>query len=164
MAPIWHKLAQIVLLVILFRFLWKAVQASVRAATEYLAATSDENLRDRKRMGAVLEVLSSTAPGTATEASTYRVFDRVVTIGRGSDNDVVLNDPFVSLQHARLVWKRNSYYLEDVNSTNHTYVNGKIVKSPLRLREGDRIELGETILRFSYRTLGDSARVTGIES
>lgn len=153
MAPVWHKLTQIVLLVIMFRFLWKVVQASLRAAS--VNAESDPRI---EKGNAVLRLVSSNSPGTAAE-NIYQLSGDIVTIGRGLDNDVVINDPFISFEHARLVWRRNRYYLEDVHSTNHTYVNGKMVHSSCPLREGDMIALGETLLRFSYQASGKSAGV-----
>lgn len=70
-----------------------------------------------------------------------------ITLGRLQDNDVVLNHPQVSAHHARLIQEQGSYRLTDLNSTNHTYVNGLRVSSQL-LQSHDEIRIGP--FRFIY--------------
>jgi ABC transport system ATP-binding/permease protein len=64
-----------------------------------------------------------------------------ITIGRMPDNDVILNHPQVSAHHAQLTSENNTYRLIDLNSTNHTYVNGIAVTS-LLLKPDDEIRIG----------------------
>lgn len=74
-----------------------------------------------------------------------------VTIGRSNNNDVVLVDPEVSRRHARLLWRVDHYVVEDMGSTNGTFVNGHRVGRLTPLDEGDSLELGDTVkLRFNY--------------
>ena len=68
-----------------------------------------------------------------------------ITIGRGSDNDVVLHDGRVSRHHARLHARRGTLVFTDLGSTNGSRVNGVRVAEVV-LGEGDRIELGDTVL------------------
>lgn len=70
-----------------------------------------------------------------------------MVIGRLPDNDVVLNHPQVSAHHARLVQEQGAYRLTDLDSTNHTYVNGLHVSSQL-LHPRDEIRIGP--FRFIY--------------
>lgn len=70
-----------------------------------------------------------------------------ITLGRLQDNDVVLNHPQVSAHHARLIQEQGSYRLIDLNSTNHTYVNGLRVTSQL-LQSRDEVRIGP--FRFIY--------------
>ena len=72
-----------------------------------------------------------------------------ITLGRLQDNDVVLNHPQVSAHHARLTQEQGSYLLTDLNSTNHTYVNGLRVTSQL-LQPRDEVRIGP--FRFIYTT------------
>ncbi|MDP2368719.1 FHA domain-containing protein [Rhodoferax sp.] len=74
------------------------------------------------------------------------------TLGRRPYNDIVIDNLAVSGEHAVLQMNGNEVYLEDLNSTNGTYVNGKAIKKQL-LQSGDSIEVGK--YRIKYET--DSA-------
>jgi pSer/pThr/pTyr-binding forkhead associated (FHA) protein len=79
-----------------------------------------------------------------------RVLDsRALTIGRGSQNDIALDgDDFASARHARVEPRRDGVWVEDIGSTNGTYVNGVRLSRPRRLAPGDVIRVGSTDLRF----------------
>ena len=65
------------------------------------------------------------------------------------ENDVSLEgDEFASARHARLEPRRDGVWIEDVGSTNGTYVNGTRLERPRKLAPGDVIRIGETDLRF----------------
>ena len=66
-------------------------------------------------------------------------------LGRDLNNDVVINDPEVSRRHARFFMQGNSFYLEDLGSTNGTFINGQRLASPYPLRVGEAITFGERI-------------------
>lgn len=65
--------------------------------------------------------------------------------GRDLNNDVVINDPEVSRRHARFFLQGNTYVLEDLGSTNGTFINGQRLAGPYALREGETITFGERI-------------------
>lgn len=67
----------------------------------------------------------------------YKLEKGTTTIGRRSDNDVVINHPSVSNQHARLNYEEN-YFLTDLRSSNGTFINGKKVLHA-KLSDGDTI-------------------------
>ena len=69
------------------------------------------------------------------------------TIGRSLDNDLVLPDPTVSRQHARLRNARGMWFIQDQESAGGILVNGKRVKA-CQLYSGDEIEIGDTVFRF----------------
>lgn len=71
-----------------------------------------------------------------------------IRIGRGYGNDVVLDDPFVSTNHARIYLDKKEYWLEDLGSTNCTYVNGELVSGPQRLRQVALITIGNAVVVF----------------
>lgn len=71
----------------------------------------------------------------------------VMSIGRGSDNDIVIEMDNISRAHARIMKKADGIYLEDNGSTNGSYVNDIEVKSD-RLRNGDLLKIGGSILKF----------------
>ena len=69
-------------------------------------------------------------------------------IGRdSSQNDIIIDDVYVSAVHARIRVENGVFYLYDLASTNRTFVNGERVER-MMLRDGDTITLGETTLRF----------------
>ncbi len=72
-----------------------------------------------------------------------------VYIGRSPQNDIVINNPHLSRQHARLIRQKDVYLLEDLDSTNGTFVNDRRITHAVLLQPGDRIRLGpEVVLRF----------------
>ncbi len=64
------------------------------------------------------------------------------TVGRGQGCQVQLNDSMVSQLHARLFRTDRALHIEDLGSTNGTFVNGKKVSAPARLKKGDRVRVG----------------------
>ena len=84
---------------------------------------------------------------TPARIQPIRLGTTALTIGRVQDNDVVLNYPQVSVYHARLLREGESHRLTDLESTNHTYVNGLRVTSQL-LHARDEIRIGP--FRFIY--------------
>ena len=72
--------------------------------------------------------------------------DREVTVGRGGGCALVLNDDtYVSQLHARLFQQNGEGYVEDLGSTNGTYVNGKQINGVTRLKRGDQVQFGQTV-------------------
>jgi hypothetical protein len=73
------------------------------------------------------------------------VLTREVTIlGREAINDLVVDDAEVSRRHTRILREAEGYYVEDLGSTNGTFVNGQRVTSPLLLYHGDTVEMGKS--------------------
>ncbi len=68
-------------------------------------------------------------------------------IGRSSKNDLFLDQESISRQHARITFDGTEYWVQDLNSTNGTYVNDTQVRDQ-RLRDGDQIRIGRSILKF----------------
>ena len=76
---------------------------------------------------------------------------QMVALGTAEDNNIILADPKVSAHHARLSWDSRSgaFLLEDLGSVEGTYVNERPIAGLHRLRDGDEIRLGNTILEVS---------------
>jgi hypothetical protein len=68
-----------------------------------------------------------------------------IYIGRDVNNDIAVSDQEVSRKHARLVMQAGGYVLEDLGSTNGTYVNGQRLMGPHVLRSGETVMLGENV-------------------
>ena len=71
-----------------------------------------------------------------------------LVVGRAEKCHVVLDDTYVSQMHARIFAKDDSYMLEDLGSTNGTYLNRQKVTSPTELQRGDRVKIGRTVLEM----------------
>ena len=85
---------------------------------------------------------SGLAPGTAFP------LEPVTTIGRKATNTIVLDDSFVSSEHARLFQRETGWWVEDWHSTNGTQVNGAEVGRSAPVRDGDIIGVGGVKLRL----------------
>ena len=72
----------------------------------------------------------------------------VVMIGRGADCQLILDDDYVSTRHARVVSTPNGIYVEDLGSTNGTYVNGQRITAPTTITFADTVRIGKTILKL----------------
>jgi pSer/pThr/pTyr-binding forkhead associated (FHA) protein len=73
-------------------------------------------------------------------------------LGRGDGADIRLDDPFASSRHARLVPQGGVIVLEDLGSTNGTFLNDELVQGPQPLHPGDRVRIGDS--EFTYQEEG----------
>ncbi len=85
--------------------------------------------------------------GEGKQAEEFPLDKEVITIGRLPGNDIVLSEPIVSGHHAKIVTINGSSFLEDLDSTNGTYVNGEQIEKYL-LKDGDTISLARR--KFKY--------------
>ena len=74
-----------------------------------------------------------------------------VVVGRSPSSDIVVEEPYVSSTHARFTLQGPALVLEDLNSTNGTLVNGHLIDQPVTLRDGDEVQVGDTIMRVTRR-------------
>jgi len=86
----------------------------------------------------------------------YQLSDDETLIGRLSESDVVLSNPFISRQHAKVLKQGNGFTLVDLNSLHGSYVNGVQI-SEQSLRNGDRITLGREQVDILFFTGPDEA-------
>jgi pSer/pThr/pTyr-binding forkhead associated (FHA) protein len=138
-------------LILLYLFIWRIVRSvakDLRLPQESFVLAPQQAAAvglGRTHTG-VLIVLSSPAldPGTERELDSS-----AVTVGRSAENDLVLDsDEFASTKHARIEPRRDGVWVEDLDSTNGTFVNGMKVKQRHKLSPGDVIRVGETDLRY----------------
>jgi hypothetical protein len=74
--------------------------------------------------------------------------DGDVVLGRGDRAEIRLEDPFASSRHARVYQQGNILVIEDLRSTNGTYLNEELLETPRPLHPGDRIRIGDSELTF----------------
>jgi hypothetical protein len=74
--------------------------------------------------------------------------DQAILIGRADDSTLVLTDDFASSRHARLTNRGGQWYVEDLGSTNGTYLDQQRVQGPLLVASGQPIRIGQTVLEL----------------
>jgi pSer/pThr/pTyr-binding forkhead associated (FHA) protein len=140
-------------LLLLYFFIWRIVRSvakDLRLPQESFVLAPQQAAAaglGRPQPG-MLVVLASPAiePGTERELDSTPV-----TLGRASENDLVLDtDEFASVHHARIEPRRDGVWVEDLESTNGTFVNGIKLSRPQKLTPGDVIRVGETDLRYEW--------------
>ncbi|HHV94581.1 MAG TPA: FHA domain-containing protein [Firmicutes bacterium] len=127
-------LVQIGFLGLLFRFLREVIQC--------FRLQPGQNLQEPAAYVVPLPPLAGAKPLPAV-----LVADEV-RLGRDPGNDLVLDDPFVSAEHARVYRQGEEFWLEDLGSTNSTYLNGELVSGPQKLTEVAVISVGNAVVVF----------------
>lgn len=79
----------------------------------------------------------------------YRIDRKGLRIGRGKNNDIVLADHFASMDHAQIRHHKGVTTIEDLGSTNGTWVNGERIHSPVQLVVGDYVKIGSITFQYS---------------
>jgi len=77
--------------------------------------------------------------------------DHGAVLGRGSQAEIRLEDPFASGRHARIYAQGDVMVIEDLQSTNGTYLNEELLDGPMPLHAGDRVRIGDS--EFTYEDL-----------
>jgi FHA domain-containing protein len=94
-----------------------------------------------------------------TPGATFSLEGDQLVIGRDSSSAIAINDAEVSRKHARLTFQGGKYVIEDLGSTNGTFVNGQRLVSPVVLKSGDVVSLGEQIV-LMYEALAVDSGAT----
>ena len=135
MPDIILALLRIIFLGLVYLFVWQVA----RAIGSHLGISVRRKRKEGRR---VVFVRSESQQGREFEVND------VVVLGRSDETDVVLDDPYASEYHMRLVSQENGIMLHDLGSTNGTYVNGRRVSAPTELKRGDTIQVGKTVIEI----------------
>ena len=126
---------RIILVVLLYVFLFGAMRAGVGLVRGQRRDTAiwcvDVEKGSRAMRGLHVDVLGP------------------VVVGRSPSSDIVIDEPYVSATHARFTIQGPALVLEDLGSTNGTMVNGHTIDQPVTLRDGDEVQVGDTVMRVS---------------
>jgi FHA domain-containing protein len=143
---------KIAFLVLLYMFIWRIVRSAARDVrmpqeSFVLAPGSVPGLGEEPQIqSGRLVVIKSPA---LEEDDELMLDSAALLLGRGSGNDVNLaRDEYASSNHARVEPRRDGVWVEDVGSTNGTYLNGIRLTNAKRLTPGDILRVGETELRY----------------
>ena len=143
---------KIAFLVLLYLFIWRIVRT---AAADMRLPQESFILRPGALTGGAIgqqinsgRLVVSHSP-TLEEGTEYSLDSAAVTIGRATQNVVSIDgDEFASARHARVEPRRDGVWVNDLGSTNGTYVNGVRIDRPRKLVNGDVVRAGETELRY----------------
>jgi hypothetical protein len=143
---------KIAFLVLLYLFIWRIVRTAsrdLRLPQESFVLAPQQaaglGLGARVQTGKLVVMRSP----SLTEGTVHVLDSTLASVGRGPQNDLSIpQDDYASADHARFEPRRDGVWIEDVGSTNGTFVNGVRVSEPRRLSVGDVIRVGETDLRF----------------
>ena len=113
----------------------------------------EQRLAERTQAGESLDLMAHIDPrlvvvsSPVLEAGTVVKLDGWIMIGRSPASDLVLDDPYVSQTHARVVPRGQLHFVEDLGSTNGTFVNGREVVEAQLLLDAE-LRVGETVFRY----------------
>ena len=140
-------------LVLLYLFIWRIVRTASRdlrlpQESIILAPSREAGIATAPppvHMGRLVVVKSP----ELDEGADFELDSSQVTIGRGRQNDIALvHDDYASARHARVEPRQDGVWVQDLGSTNGTFLNGTRLERPRRLTHGDIVRVGETDLRY----------------
>lgn len=157
----WALLAlRVAFVAVLYLFLIQVTRVMIReirtvaAARAPVVPTAASSFRPVDERGLI--VLD---PGeTWLDPGTYLPLGGETLLGRGSGNDIQIDDQFVSTEHARIIIEAERSIFIDLGSTNGSKVNGEDVLTPVTLFDGDVVQLGR--VRFRYAATLDNGGVS----
>jgi hypothetical protein len=133
---IW--VVRVLFLALLYVFLFGVARTLIRD----LRAAAREPVTDLGRL-----VVLASPSGEPAQGSSIGL-DAITTLGRDVNNAIVVDDQFASAQHAVLTFRGRTWYVEDLKSTNGTFVNGVQVEGASPLGYGDELQLGQVRMRL----------------
>jgi hypothetical protein len=140
------------LFALLFLFIWRSMRWVVRGLT----VEPSKRASRRTRNGDAPDAADPALPPGPSDVVVYADGSKPRTVkmaasmvvGRAPECELLLDDTYVSQQHARIFGKNGSWYVEDLGSTNGTFVNEQKLAAPAMVQPGDRIRVGTTVLEM----------------
>ena len=144
---------KIAFLVLLYLFIWRIVRTASRdlrlPQESFIMAPSGQGGVQSSRRSSRTGRLVVLESADLDRGEDFALNSSQVTIGRGLRNDIAISsDEYASARHARFEPRQDGVWVQDLGSTNGTYLNGARLEHPRLLSSGDVIRVGETDLRF----------------
>ena len=144
---------KIAFLVVLYLFIWRIVRTASRdlrlPQESFILAPGGGSPVRASRPGPHTGRLVVVKSPDIDEGTGFELNSTQLTIGRGRQNDVpIATDEYASARHARFEPRQDGVWVQDLGSTNGTYLNGARLDRPRRLSPGDVVRVGETDLRY----------------
>jgi len=144
---------KIAFLVLLYTFIWRIVRTASRdlrlPQESFVLAPSAAAGMQASRPGLYTGHLVVVKSADLESGEDFELNSAQLTIGRGSQNDIAIaTDEYASARHARFEPRQDGVWVQDLGSTNGTYLNGIRLDRPRRLSRGDIVRVGETDLRY----------------
>ncbi|MEQ1786926.1 MAG: FHA domain-containing protein [Acidimicrobiales bacterium] len=144
------KLFLLLLLYLFFLRVLRAVWAEVNPPKVVEAPAKQKRDRGARRPSGTRKhgplVLRLVAP-PELKGRSYPVGEEI-TVGRAAGCQVTIDDTYASQLHARVFLREGQVYVEDLGSTNGTYLNRRKVTGPMQLQRGDKLQIGNTVLEL----------------
>ncbi len=151
MSPFVLSVLKFSLLALLYFFIYRAVRS---IASEMTARRSPPPAPEPKQTAKRAPQRSAKPPTSVVvhapdgrKVGTFRLTEPL-EIGRGEPCGIRVEDTYVSQVHARLYGRDGIWFVEDLGSTNGTYVNDRRLSSPLEIHPGDVVRVGKTLLEL----------------
>jgi FHA domain-containing protein len=144
---------KIAFLVLLYLFIWRIVRTASRdlrlPQESFILAPSAVAGVHASRPGPVTGRLVVVKSADLQDGEGFELNSAQLTIGRGNQNDIpIATDEYASARHARFEPRQDGVWVQDLGSTNGTFLNGTRLDRPRRLAQGDVVRVGETDLRY----------------
>jgi len=144
---------KIAFLVLLYVFIWRIVRTASRdlrlPQESFILAPSAAAGVHASRPGPVTGRLVVVKSADLQDGEGFELNSAQLTIGRGNQNDIpIATDEYASARHARFEPRQDGVWVQDLGSTNGTFLNGTRLDRPRRLAQGDVVRVGETDLRY----------------
>ena len=144
---------KIAFLVLLYLFIWRIVRTASRdlrlPQESFILAPSAAAGVHASRPGPITGRLVVVKSADLSDGEGFELNSAQLTIGRGNQNDIpIATDEYASARHARFEPRQDGVWVQDLGSTNGTFLNGTRLDRPRRLANGDIVRVGETDLRF----------------
>lgn len=114
--------------------------------TMYLDLRAVKGRDEEEKTGYAIELVDCPDSIDIRKGSVYPI-SSAVNIGRKEDNEIAVNDPFISSHHASIYMENDRLFIRDIGSTNGTFKNGIRIKNEAELFNGDILKIGRLVFK-----------------